>query len=596
MKIFCRLIRWVTFGELCLCVLLVGSTADGQMDIEGDVNRDGVVNILDLVSVARNFTAQNVTDAPVPPAQIIVGAPIPKFPLEVGDTFTQTIAIHNATDLAAWQMEIVFNPGSLKVIDMTEGNFLEQAGIDAFFLSSASRGTIGASQTRIGRTPVEDEGGNIVQSELTSAVKGVSGTGKLLTLTFQVKGVGAELLGVHSVRLANSVGKRLSYTVFGQPIDATPTSHLSQVIVTPPEPQAPLAVGDIFTQTIEIRDAIDLVAWRMDIVFNPVVLEVLRITEGDFLKQDSFTPLFLSSGINSDFGRIIGLRQHRANWELDADGKVALQPPTSGVSGTGELVSITFRLKVFSEDLLGLQSVRLTNMEEAQPSFSVLTHPIVATHRYPPADVDRNGTVDIRDLVVVAEHFGQTDLINPRADVNNDEIVDILDLITVAGSQHWGESVAPTHVREPNAAAPTASVTKLTPETVQVWLNQAQIEDDGSPLFARGIANLKILLASKPPTEARLLSNYPNPFNPETWIPYQLAAAADVTVMIYSVNGSLIRTLGLGHQAPGVYQRKHRAAYWDGRNETGERVASGVYFYTLTAGDFRATGKMLVRK
>ncbi len=98
------------------------------------------------------------------------------------------------------------------------------------------------------------------------------------------------------------------------------------------------------------------------------------------------------------------------------------------------------------------------------------------------------------------------------------------------------------------------------------------------------------------PTETVLLSNYPNPFNPETWIPYQLSGSADVSVSIYSVNGHLVRRLELGHQLAGVYQRRSRAAYWDGRNEFGERVASGLYFYTLTAGDFTATRKMLIRK
>ena len=96
--------------------------------------------------------------------------------------------------------------------------------------------------------------------------------------------------------------------------------------------------------------------------------------------------------------------------------------------------------------------------------------------------------------------------------------------------------------------------------------------------------------------ENTLLANYPNPFNPETWIPYQLSEPTEVTVSIYSVNGSLIRTLALGHQSAGVYQSKSRAAYWDGRNAFGERVASGLYFYTLTAGDFTATRKMLIRK
>ena len=98
------------------------------------------------------------------------------------------------------------------------------------------------------------------------------------------------------------------------------------------------------------------------------------------------------------------------------------------------------------------------------------------------------------------------------------------------------------------------------------------------------------------PVQTALLVNYPNPFNPETWIPYQLSEAAEVIVSIYAVNGTLIRTLDLGHQPAGLYQGKSRAAYWDGKNALGEPVASGIYFYTLTAGDFNATRKMLIRK
>ena len=98
------------------------------------------------------------------------------------------------------------------------------------------------------------------------------------------------------------------------------------------------------------------------------------------------------------------------------------------------------------------------------------------------------------------------------------------------------------------------------------------------------------------PQETSLLPNYPNPFNPETWIPYHLAAPANVTLTIYAINGQVVRRLDLGYQAAGFYQSKARAAYWDGRNAVGERIASGLYFYTLTAGDFAATRKMLIRK
>jgi hypothetical protein len=93
-----------------------------------------------------------------------------------------------------------------------------------------------------------------------------------------------------------------------------------------------------------------------------------------------------------------------------------------------------------------------------------------------------------------------------------------------------------------------------------------------------------------------LLPNYPNPFNPETWIPYQLSDATRVQITIYDVHGRIVRILEVGHQPAGMYQSKGRAAYWDGRNSVGEPVASGVYFYTLTTGDFIATRQMLIRK
>ena len=93
-----------------------------------------------------------------------------------------------------------------------------------------------------------------------------------------------------------------------------------------------------------------------------------------------------------------------------------------------------------------------------------------------------------------------------------------------------------------------------------------------------------------------LLANYPNPFNPETWIPYRLSVSADVSISIYSVNGHLVRHLDLGHQPAGVYRSRSRAAYWDGRNAFGERVASGLYFYTFTAGNFTQTRRMLILK
>jgi len=98
------------------------------------------------------------------------------------------------------------------------------------------------------------------------------------------------------------------------------------------------------------------------------------------------------------------------------------------------------------------------------------------------------------------------------------------------------------------------------------------------------------------PTQTRLMQNYPNPFNPETWIPFALAADAPVTITIYDTAGGLVRRLNLGQREAGVYTARERALYWDGRNDAGERVSSGTYFYQLRAGEFTATRKLVIMK
>ena len=138
-------------------------------------------------------------------------------------------------------------------------------------------------------------------------------------------------------------------------------------------------------------------------------------------------------------------------------------------------------------------------------------------------------------------------------------------------------------------------------------LNGKNIENivtglDAPANIALGVIPTDAAIAAAPstvmgiPGETDLYANYPNPFNPETWIPYQLAAPADVRIAIYAIDGKLVRILNLGHQPLGHYDSRSRAAYWDGKNDVGEPVASGLYFYTLTAGDFTATRKLLIRK
>jgi len=94
----------------------------------------------------------------------------------------------------------------------------------------------------------------------------------------------------------------------------------------------------------------------------------------------------------------------------------------------------------------------------------------------------------------------------------------------------------------------------------------------------------------------QLLQNYPNPFNPETWIPYRLAQSGEVKIQVFNMRGQLVRDLSPGYQPAGSYLNRCRAVYWDGRNEAGERVSSGTYFYRLQTNGFIATRRMVIVK
>ncbi|MYI93235.1 T9SS type A sorting domain-containing protein [Candidatus Poribacteria bacterium] len=204
-------------------------------------------------------------------------------------------------------------------------------------------------------------------------------------------------------------------------------------------------------------------------------------------------------------------------------------------------------------------------------------------------DINGDGTVDTDDLVLVAANFGKTIIgdVFPNPDVNRDGEVNVIDLLLVVNALDITSGAAPLHPHQ---------IAQLDAETVKRWIKKAEQLPNRNVTVRKGIAILQQFVQVLHPIQTRLLENYPNPFNPETWIPYQLESPSDVTVSIYDMNGHRIRTMELGHQRAGTYYSKDRAAYWDGRNDSGELVASGLYFCTLSTGDFTATRKMLLRK
>ena len=486
----------------------------------------------------------------------------------IGKTFTLQLKTNNITDLAGWQADLVFDPDVLKVDSVTEGTFLKQKG----------------GLTHFGKGTIDNQKGKIAGlSSARISQGGVEGEGTLLSVKFTAKVAGETRVSLREFRAGSSAGKTIPATAPDTLVTVgtrstptpTPTSTPRGTGFFLSTNTTPVPVGDTFTLRLNAEKIDDLAGWQTDIAFDPAVLEAVEVNEGNFLKTGGVGTFFLRGTIDNKAGKITKINSARLS---------------GGVDGTGALLSVTFTAKVVGDTRITLSNLTAGNSSTEAIPLDVPDIVItIGAAAFPAWDVNRDGQVNVLDLIGVAQHLGTAASANRQADINGDGTINVLDLIAVA--QHLGESstaAAPSVVNIEGLGVDRA--------TVRAWIAQARSEDDGSIAFREAIANLEGLLALFVPEETALLHNYPNPFNPETWIPYQLSEAADVTIRIYAANGVLVRTLALGYQPAGIYQYRSRAAYWDGKNEMGESVASGIYFYTFTAGDFTATRKMLIMK
>ena len=367
-----------------------------------------------------------------------------------------------------------------------------------------------------------------------------NGDGTLATVTFEVLDVKESIMELFDVILTDSAGEHLPHFAAGTWIEPPSLLPSSAVIsLTPPSVLSP-AIGEQLTFNVDIAGGQNVADYQVTYDFDASALKYISESPGNYL----------ANGVGNGDGTL-----ETVTFEI-------LDVKASTVSVSGYLVASN-----------GLRSTpTFESAEVVVPIFG---------------DVNRDGSVNILDLVLVASKFGQRVSSDP-ADVNEDGVVNIVDLVKVAGAL-GGDAAAPSAWRFDLEDT-------FTREQVEQWLSEARQFTLTDATAQRGILYLEQLLAALTPKETALLPNYPNPFNPETWIPYQLSEAADVTLTIYAVDGTVVRQLALGHQPIGIYQGKSHAAYWDGKNRFGESVASGVYFYTLSAGEFAATRKMLIRK
>lgn len=333
--------------------------------------------------------------------------------------------------------------------------------------------------------------------------------------------------------------------------------------------------GDSFSVSIEVGNINDLAGFQFDVSFDPTVLEVVSIEKGTFLSATSGT-YWLEPGTDNNTGLITDIASART--------------AKGGANGSGTLAIITFKAIQAGESHVRLQSIVLSDSTGRQiPATSV--DAAVTVMEFPPWDVNRDGVISIFDIVLIGQYFGEIIAVpqEPNPDVNGDGRVDVRDIVLVV--QHFGEVYL--------LMAPSQDLCSMDPLHLPVLLRLYGIMEnspDSSPGFLDAKQLIQSFILSTRADRTEAFQNYPNPFNPETWIPYQLAENSEVTVRIYDANGKNIRKLGLGYKSAGIYMTKGRSAHWDGRNAAGERVASGIFFYTVQAGDFSATRKMVVQE
>ena len=369
-----------------------------------------------------------------------------------------------------------------------------------------------------------------------------------------------------ALEAANQLASELAETFKAYMIrsSSVPTLKITPSLKIIPSSLISPVVGENVVINIDISRVENVAGYQTTVSYDNTALRYIKSANGDYLPIGAF---FVPPVVEKN--------------------KVTLAATSlAGESGgDGTLATITFAVVAVKPSTVHLSNALLTDRSgvSSRPCVGTLQ---ITVPLQPSEDINNDGIVNIVDLTLVASNFGKSG--ENSADVNGDGVVNIIDLTLVAGA--FGNAAgAPALWSRDREIAPTRG-------QVQQWLREAQQMNLTDPSFQRGLLILEHLLASLTPKETELLPNYPNPFNPETWIPYQLSVPADVSIAIYAADGKLVRTLDLGHQTVGLYESRSRAAYWNGRNALGEPVASGVYFYTLIAGEFTATRKMLIRK
>ena len=355
-----------------------------------------------------------------------------------------------------------------------------------------------------------------------------------------------------------------------------PTVLLDRCYTTNQLCDQPVEIGSVFELVMRVENIAGLQGFGATIRYDPSQVAAISISEGEFLRRgDADTrPAQLvideeNSNIKITIYRLSG----------------------NGMSGNGILANVKFRAKDADIAAITFEKVDFSDVDANPISVNLVDASISIKVFLPLWDVNQDGTVNIFDLVLAGNQMGQKGK-GLSGDVNQDDQVDIFDIVLIGN--HLGEDSmlsSPGIIRSLSIAGSLPVLRKIQSE---LQLKLAWSDPDHRFLATQSLIDYLIALLENQNSNTMLYQNYPNPFNPETWIPFEIAEDCLVLVQIYDANGNSIRELNLGFCSKGIYASKSEAAYWDGCNQQGERVSSGMYFYLLNnVGQLR---KMIILK
>ena len=362
-----------------------------------------------------------------------------------------------------------------------------------------------------------------------------------------------------------------------------PSAGVFTIIITFSEEVSDFVQEDLVLEDLEHGADVNASITSWVTTDNIVFTAVITVTSSGRLA------FYVPEGVATDADGNLNTASH---WDSDyPDYVIDVDPPTVVVSEVVETQTGAFKVTInFSEPVSDFAEADIS-LADSTADATITRMRVVYWGDY--------RTRNTRFKVTITPTTSGTVAISIPADVCTDK----------AGNPNTASETHTVTVELPGGGnAPSAvlsRITNLLDTTPLASLDLAQLEEqlqtlrvqsDGSAEYLEAIALLERTVAALRPEKTVLLANYPNPFNPETWIPYHLANAGDVRITVYDTRGSVVRQLDLGHQREGYYTSRSRAAYWDGRNDFGERVASGIYFYQFQADNRSLLRKMLILK